>query len=52
MFHVPIRGVLEWATIEDSGRLLLNVCKDDVPEFWLDSTTSAAATVQTHQLSV
>ncbi|NLX78335.1 MAG: NAD(P)-dependent oxidoreductase [Clostridiales bacterium] len=35
MFHVPIRGVLEWATIEDSGRLLLNVCKDDVPEeFW------------------
>lgn len=35
MFHVPINGVLEWATIEDSGRLLLNVCSDDVPEeFW------------------
>ncbi len=35
MFHVPINGVLEWATIEDSGRLLLNVCGDDVPEeFW------------------
>lgn len=35
MFHVPIRGVLEWATVEDSGRLLANVCKDDVPEeFW------------------
>ena len=35
MFHVPINGVLEWATIEDSGRLLANVCGDDVPEdFW------------------
>lgn len=35
VFHVPIRGVLEWATIEDSGRLLANVCGDGVPEeFW------------------
>ncbi|MBQ9818094.1 MAG: NAD(P)-dependent oxidoreductase [Proteobacteria bacterium] len=35
MFHVPIRGVLEWATVEDSGRLLANICEDDVPEeFW------------------
>lgn len=35
MFHVPINGVLEWATVEDSGRLLANVCQDDVPEdFW------------------
>lgn len=35
MFHVPIRGVLEWATVDDSGRLLANVCEDDVPEeFW------------------
>lgn len=35
MFHVPLRGVLEWATIEDSGRLLANVCKPEVPdEFW------------------
>lgn len=35
MFHVPIRGVLEWATVEDSGRLLERVCRDDVPEsFW------------------
>lgn len=34
-FHVPIRGVLEWATVEDSGRLLANVCEDWVPEdFW------------------
>ena len=35
MFHVPIRGVLEWATVEDSGRLLANVCGEDVAEdFW------------------
>ena len=35
MFHVPIRGVLEWATVEDSGRLLANVCGEDLPEeFW------------------
>lgn len=35
IFHVPIAGVLEWATIEDSGRLLANVCEDSVPdEFW------------------
>lgn len=35
MFHVPINGVLEWATVEDSARMLVNVCGDDVPEeFW------------------
>mgnify|MGYP002622560320 CR=1 FL=1 len=35
MFHVPIRGVLEWATVEDSGRLLERVCRPSVPEeFW------------------
>lgn len=35
MFHVPIRGVLEWATIEDSGRLLERVCRPDIPaDFW------------------
>lgn len=34
-FHVPVRGALEWATIEDSGRLLANVVEDSVPdEFW------------------
>lgn len=34
-FHVPIDGVLEWATAEDSGRLLANVCEEEVPEeFW------------------
>ena len=36
-FHVPIRGVLEWVTAEDSGRLLERVCHRDVPEdFWCD----------------
>lgn len=35
MFHVPIHGCLEWATIEDSGRLLERICRDEVPdEFW------------------
>lgn len=35
MYHVPMNGVLEWATLEDSGRLLVNVCGDDIPEeFW------------------
>lgn len=34
-FHVPIRGVLEWVTADDSGRLLERVCRDEVPEsFW------------------
>lgn len=34
-FHVPMRGVLEWATMEDSGRLLAQVCEEWVPEdFW------------------
>ena len=34
-FHVPVNGVLEWATIEDSGRLLAQVCEDWVSEeFW------------------
>lgn len=35
MYHVPLNGVLEWATVEDSGRLLANICCDDLPdEFW------------------
>ena len=34
-FHVPLRGVLEWATVEDSARLMANICEDGVPEsFW------------------
>lgn len=35
MFHVPIHDVLEWTTVEDSGRLLANVCDDNLPDnFW------------------
>lgn len=35
MFHVPLRGVLEWITDEDSGRLLERVCSPEVPDsFW------------------
>ncbi len=35
MFHVPINGVLEWVTVEDSGRLCAKVCNANVPEkFW------------------
>lgn len=35
VFHVPVRGMLEWVTVEDSGRVLGNVVEDWVPEeFW------------------
>lgn len=35
MYHVPINGMLEWATVEDSGLLCAKVCNDGVPEeFW------------------
>ena len=35
MYHVPINGMLEWATVEDSGRLMAKVCNASVPEtFW------------------
>lgn len=34
-FHVPLMGVIEWISTEDSGRLLERLCRDDVPEeFW------------------
>lgn len=34
-FHVPLRGMLEWTTDEDSGRLMANICEERVPEeFW------------------
>lgn len=34
-FHVPLRGVLEWATVEDSGRLMYNLCATELPgSFW------------------
>lgn len=35
MFHVPLRGVLEWATVEDSARAMANLCEDWVDDdFW------------------
>lgn len=35
MFHNPLNGVFEWATANDSGRLMAAVCRDDVPAaFW------------------
>ncbi|WP_018751940.1 NAD-dependent epimerase/dehydratase family protein [Paenibacillus sanguinis] len=35
MFHEPVNGVFEWVTASDSGRMLANVCEEDVPEeFW------------------
>ncbi len=34
-FHVPFNEVLEWATVEDSGRVLANLCDMELPEqFW------------------
>lgn len=35
-FHVPLKGVLEWVSAEDSGQLLCNIClSDNIPEsFW------------------
>lgn len=34
-FHVPLRGMLEWTTDEDSGRLMANICEEGVPDcFW------------------
>lgn len=35
MFHEPVDGVFEWVTARDSGRLLANICEEEVPEeFW------------------
>ncbi|MDE5887136.1 MAG: NAD(P)-dependent oxidoreductase [Muribaculaceae bacterium] len=34
-FHVPLNGVLEWATVEDSARLMYGICSENVSEsFW------------------
>lgn len=35
MFHVTLRGVIEWTTLEDSARVLVNLCLADLPDdFW------------------
>lgn len=35
-FHVPLNGVLEWSTLEDSAKLMINLCdSDNLPDsFW------------------
>ena len=34
-YHQPINNPLEWVTAHDSGRILVNICSDEVPEkFW------------------
>lgn len=36
-FHVPIKGVLEWTTVEESATLMANICAmfDNIPaSFW------------------
>ena len=34
-FHVPLKGVLEWATVEDSAHLMSALCNDSIPDsFW------------------
>ena len=34
-FHQPLNTCFEWITVHDAGRLLANVCAEDVPEeFW------------------
>lgn len=35
MTHSPFAGVMEWVSIEDAARLMVNICGPDVPEnFW------------------
>lgn len=34
-FHVPMKGVLEWVTVDDSGRLMASIAKSEIPDkFW------------------
>ncbi|KAA9159314.1 NAD(P)H-binding protein [Amycolatopsis acidicola] len=35
MTHTPLGGVMEWVSVEDAARLLVNICEPGVPgEFW------------------
>ena len=37
MTHSPFDGVMEWVSVEDSARLVANICEDDAPQqFWCD----------------
>lgn len=34
-YHQPLNNPLEWVTVADSGRILVNICSDGVPtDFW------------------
>ncbi|MFK7923972.1 MAG: NAD-dependent epimerase/dehydratase family protein [Bacteroidia bacterium] len=34
-YHQPPNNHLEWVSVHDSGRILRNICEDDIPEdFW------------------
>ncbi|WP_395311490.1 NAD(P)H-binding protein [Mycobacterium sp. AMU20-3851] len=38
MTHSPFEGVMEWASADDSARLIANICEDQMPsEFWCDA---------------
>lgn len=38
MTHSPFEGVMEWASADDSARLIANICEDLMPsEFWCDA---------------
>lgn len=40
-FHVPVNGVIEWISVEDSGRLLERVCRPEVPDFFWNNYYNA-----------
>ena len=46
MFHVPINGVLEWCTVEDSGRLMCNLVLEDQATLALTSGITSTTSVQ------
>ena len=54
--HNPFNNPWEWSTAKDSGNLMCNVCKDEVPEeFWgkcynLSSGASFRSTTYSHNL--
>jgi nucleoside-diphosphate-sugar epimerase len=33
--HTPLGGVMEWVSVDDAARLMVNICEDGVPaQFW------------------
>ena len=43
-FHVPLKGVLEWTTIEDSANVMANACAAPHPHPWTQRTPPAQLT--------